>query len=205
MKKLTTFFIGVTLGFMSLSANALLIDNGDNTLSSSTSGLMWLQDAGLAGEGVSWDDAFTVVANANTAMLGGYSDWRLSGGSDCNSRPSGANCFGSETFDLYWELLTEHSTSLYSAGSPFSNGLAGNYWTSTELTADVAMSVNFSNFGPDGAQMDYDKTSSFQVLLVRDGSGSGDDDVVNVPEPTTLTLLGLGIAGIGFVRRRDKK
>jgi len=36
-------------------------------------------------------------------------------------------------------------------------------------------------------------------------NGAADNIVVNVPEPVTLALMGLGLAGIGYRRHRSKK
>ncbi len=46
--------------------------------------------------------------------------------------------------------------------------------------------------------------SSFDILETRPGSGSttGTDDISSVPEPGTLTLFGLGLLGLGSMRRR---
>jgi hypothetical protein len=53
--------------------------DGTNCVTDNLTGLMWAQNAGLynpAGK-VTWLDALTVVSNYNTAVYGGYSDWRL--------------------------------------------------------------------------------------------------------------------------------
>ncbi len=47
-------------------------DNGNDTVTDTTTGLMWQQ--GDSGEGVSWEEA---LAYAETLDLGGHDDWRL--------------------------------------------------------------------------------------------------------------------------------
>lgn len=49
-----------------------LVDNGDRTVTDTTSGLMWSQDD--SGTGMDWEDALAFAEGAST---GGYSDWRL--------------------------------------------------------------------------------------------------------------------------------
>lgn len=199
MKNLITLLASTLFGLIfALPANALLIDNSDSTLTSDTSGLMWLQDANLGGA-MTWADAFTFVADVNSGAIAGgagYTDWRLSGGSDCNSRESGANCFGSETFDLYWELTMEHGTSISSADSPFTNNTAYRYWTSYEWDADTALMVDFI----DGGQNSFAKDGQYSALLVRDVGGDH-----GVPEPSVVALLATGLIGILGVSRRKAR
>lgn len=49
---------------------------------------------------------------------------------------------------------------------------------------------------PSNYSIDYNYLSGSQIALVRD-SGTG-----SAPEPATLALMGIGIAGIGYQRRR---
>lgn len=202
MKSLITLLASTVFGLIfALPANALLIDNTDGTLTSDTSGLMWLQDANLGGA-MTWADAFTFVADVNSGAIAGgagYTDWRLSGGSDCNSNEGGGNCFGSETFELFWELLTEHSTFLSLSDSPFVNGVSDQYWTSTEWTAENALAVDFRAFGA-GGQNDWAKTSEFYALLVRDDGGDQ-----SVPEPSIVALLAMGLIGVLGVSKRKAR
>ena len=70
MKKITVFL--ASLFFLALTgfASAEYIDNGDATITDTTSNLMWQKSYG----GGSWDTANSYCTQAGT---GGYSDWRL--------------------------------------------------------------------------------------------------------------------------------
>ena len=49
-------------------------DNGDGTVTDNQTGLMWTQDANLAGTSNSWTEA---IDFCNALSLAGYDDWRL--------------------------------------------------------------------------------------------------------------------------------
>ncbi len=51
-----------------------LIDNGDGTITDTSTGLMWARDANVFGGKLSWDDA---KIQAAASQYAGYNDWRL--------------------------------------------------------------------------------------------------------------------------------
>ncbi|MEW6327708.1 MAG: DUF1566 domain-containing protein [Thermodesulfobacteriota bacterium] len=76
-------------------------------------GLRWMRKADLAGRGVTWPDAFTVVESLNRIGLGGSSQWRLP---NINELESLVDC-------------SAHSPALPS-GHPFEE-VQEVYWSST--------------------------------------------------------------------------
>ena len=95
--------------------------------------------------------------------------------------------------------------------------LDGNYtsWGSTLLEEEAKATVNLSNIdsgsiddfvGSLSLLVEYTKGDYFHIRL--DGSneilGHSDEQVSPVPEPATFLLLGSGLAGLAFYRRKRK-
>ena len=69
-----TFFLICVRGNTSYGINKFK-DNGDNTISDSTTGLMWTKDDSQTG--MNWQAALAWAQTMNTANYCGYHDWRL--------------------------------------------------------------------------------------------------------------------------------
>jgi len=227
MKRIFTILTALVMVFwLTVSAHALLIDNGDGTITDDDTGLMWLQDANLAasntfgvsGSGIrpegfmTWDKANSWIAGMNTASYLGYTDWRLP-----TADPSCSltfNCTGSEMGHLFYsELSGTAGSSILTSGDPdlalFSNIQTGEYWSGTEYAPKPTSSVWVFNFGgaggaAGGGQFVGGKGNGYFVWAVRDGD-VGATSSAPVPEPSTWLLMGTGLAGLGIARFRKKK
>lgn len=109
-------------------------DNGDGTLTDTRTGLMWMQNAYIAGKQMSWDDAKAFCAQLRT---GGFSDWRL------------------PTAEEYRFIIKDQKHSQNSRGYLYRQGfekMPDYCWTSTEAAGGDAVAVllyytEFRNMG----------------------------------------------------------
>jgi hypothetical protein len=181
--------------------SAALIDRGGGMIYDSALDVTWLQDANYAmtsgydADGnMTWDGA---MAWASGLAVGGYNDWRLPTFDPNNPRPTtptATNEFGSLWDELGGGALIGAATDI----TPFFNlplqaGGSEWYWTGLEDATDPSsawrMSMNCACWDSPLKDREY------YAWAVRSGD-------VSVPEPTTISLLGVGLAGLGWARRR---
>ncbi|MBD3290442.1 DUF1566 domain-containing protein, partial [candidate division KSB1 bacterium] len=179
MKKFSLLFYCLFFLIFFNPLHAELVDNGNGTITDTNTGLMWLKNANLAGETMTWEEA---NAWANNLRYAGYEDWRLPSGENpdgtvCNSRSGGVNCTQTE----FWSLYGVYLITVFSP-SPFTNIGYRTYWTATEWPSNTANAM--AQDMEDGGQNDFSKTSTLYAWAVRGGSQPPDIDA-----PTSLTAL----------------
>jgi hypothetical protein len=205
------------------TAQATLIDRGGGLIYDNVLDVTWMQDAliaqttGASSNGrLTWESAMAYASSAtyfDSVRNTTWDDWRLpqqfvtARGSALMYDTLGVQ---SELAYMYYINLgyaanTGHNPSLPAPTSsnynPFINLTYRAYWTETPnpLRAGQSWAFHF-HFGSSEIGGNTDPS---RVWLVRDGDVAALQQ--SVPEPGTLGLLGLGLAGIGLIRRKRKQ
>lgn len=189
-------FITTWILFFAGICNAIIIDQGSTTLDSDTT-LEWL-DMSFT-DGVSYS---VVESNLNSYDGGG---WRFAQASDFETFIS--NALGGLT-PIYGSSTTTFSEMYLLSGLMGSTYTGGYYgFTVGNLIRPTSTTFDRAQFGWHNGS-GYIRESSD---IVWDGSRDPSQDIgsflvrgttATVPEPTGFALLGLGLVGIFFARRR---
>lgn len=206
----TTLFATALLAFGS-AAHATLFDRGLDLVYDDALNITWTRSANLPGSsGLTWTQANDWAANL---VYAGYDDWRLpyasvsagvgpftsSGPFPCTGAGGAdeVSCRDSEVSYMFFynldgnigDLKTGNQTAM---GGEQLTGIQPVYWSGTAFDSNIAWNLNFA-FGNQGI---FSKDTLSSAWAVREG------DVAATPEPASLALLGLGLAGLGFSRRK---
>ncbi len=185
------------------TANATLWDRGGGFIYDDIQDLTFLQDANyvltsgfVSLDGLYQNDGLLRIGEStmfvNNLVYGGVSGWRHPNATPCGYPPGSFQwtCTGSEVSFLYsnYGISTSNQgffsnvQNFYFVYSPITPG-ASSVWVSSMADGQVHLSGDMILAG---------------TWAVHDG------DVAPIPEPSTLLLIGSGMTGLAYARRRVK-
>ena len=189
----------VCLGFCG-AASATLFDRGRGLIYDDILDVTWLQNANLAGSLMTWENANSWATSLSYSEFD--SGWRLPSALDQDgSWPCSLHdCTGSEMGHMFYNNLGGIALVDFTGNQGLLSNIQPAYWSGTESSftgLETASDVDHAwTFRYDtGWQFHFDKNFGRAAWAVRDG------DVPTVPEPTTLALITLGLAGLRFRRK----
>jgi hypothetical protein len=211
---------GATAAQATLMARDLNGDTVTDAYWDSVLNITWLKNANLAdsdtfgvsgaGRSMNWVTAQAWITAMNTANYLGYSDWRLPTMNstspftgtlhDCSSG-SATDCknSGNELGYMYYFNLGGTGNDLtgdLTVGGVTLDNIQPGYWSGTEFdSGNDAWSFLFNN----GLQGIVGERLRLSAWAVRPG------DVAAAPEPASLLLIGAGMLGLGWSRRRGRR
>ncbi|MBF0555264.1 MAG: tetratricopeptide repeat protein [Nitrospirae bacterium] len=141
-------------------SNTIFTDNGDGTMTDTTTGLMWTKNANLAGRGLTLQDTLKFVASMNYGSgTYGYKDWRLPIKNEIWSLINNApydkykwlniNGYIDVQPGWYWSsstwVYTANDQYYYSRYSNSTSGTTGGVWKVSALNGSAEMDAMISN------------------------------------------------------------